>query len=315
MDVVKRGSGGVQNDGEAAADVGKNAGKTVSGHLNGEHAKSEKRRAARAAAKEAAAEGERRKADLEMLMMPDAELRSIGELRDHAAVCTCCPSPSRPGSAQSSRNSIPLCSTCAGTGRALPVSNGAASRPQKLTRKDAVKRKIARKAAASRADSDEDVARNSGVHEHQPSAQPCMVYTLVSTNMHAIGRMSAGYASHKCQLEVNINSRSSFVQGILSSQTWRTLASAGSSSHRTSRSTPRTHDSSRWAAARQPSLRQSRSGAAAPSLGTLLRQTRLLRSGRLQVTPSLCLVPSPLPGSARQSNRADRVCVCVIAVL
>ena len=69
----------MQGDDEAMAGEQPAAAATVNGDQKADRARAKKRDAARAAAKEAAAEQERRKADLEMLMMPDAELRDVGE--------------------------------------------------------------------------------------------------------------------------------------------------------------------------------------------------------------------------------------------
>jgi len=69
-----------QNDGEAADGEHAVAAAAANGDKKADRAKSKKLEAARAATKEAAAEQERRKAELEMLMMPDAELRNAGEL-------------------------------------------------------------------------------------------------------------------------------------------------------------------------------------------------------------------------------------------
>ena len=69
-----------QNDGEPADGEHAATAAAANGDQKADRAKSKKREAARAAAKEAATEHERRKAELEMLMMPDAELRSVGEV-------------------------------------------------------------------------------------------------------------------------------------------------------------------------------------------------------------------------------------------
>ena len=71
---------GMQNEGEAADGDQVTARAAADSHAKADRAQSRKREAARAAAKEVAVEQQRRKAELEMLMMPDAELRSGGEL-------------------------------------------------------------------------------------------------------------------------------------------------------------------------------------------------------------------------------------------
>ena len=75
----------LQDDGDASKADDRAAGAAANGHQAAERAKSEKWQAARAAVKAAAAEEDRRRADLEMLMMPDAELRHAGEFSHRAA--------------------------------------------------------------------------------------------------------------------------------------------------------------------------------------------------------------------------------------
>ena len=146
----------MQNDGEAADREHSAAAAAATGDQKADRAKSKKREAARAAAKEVVAEQERRKAELEMLMMPDAELRTAGEL----PVGSCLQPPSALElEADPGAHLMP-----SGGQTALGGQIVAASKQHKLSRKDRIKQKKARKAASARADSDDDVAADSGAY-------------------------------------------------------------------------------------------------------------------------------------------------------